>query len=209
MAINDTLELMVRGTVNDTMHIHTLHFRSQGVGDAGGALAASWQTSAMTAYRACFPSGQSPVQLIRAKVICGALPLPAPVEVVPAGPSQLGTTTETGDLMPAFMASVTAVKGTLQGRTHSGRFFLGGLLETDNARNTLTAGYLARVQAYIDALKAAYVTGTPPLFQLVVHSRKTALIPGTDCLVSSSPVSNLVVSVRPTTMRSRKVGHGP
>jgi hypothetical protein len=208
MATNDTFEFACRGVVNGTQHIHTLHFRQVDPVLDGGNLITHWQTNCQTAYRGLFHNSQTPVLNLKAAKVCGATPLPAPVEVGVTGATTFGTRTTTGDNLPAFVACQVALKGTLAGKSRQGRFFLGGLWEADNVGNDLTAAYLLLVQAYIDVLKAQYVTGTPTAWQLVVHSRKLAAVPGTACQDSSDRVANIIANTRPTTMRSRKYGHG-
>lgn len=223
MATNDVWQLSVRGTVHGEMHMHTLHFLQQLPTAVGNDLITLWSGAPATAYRALFPLGQTPVQLIRAAKVCGAVPLPAPTEVVPAGGSQGGSRpTSSSEPLPTFVASLVTVKGTLAGRRYSGRYFLGGLLEIDTNGNSLGGAYVALSQAYVDALKAAFVTPALPDFRLFVFSRLLANgdpnhtkggqpdpIAARQCQDAGAPVSNLIVSLLPTTMRSRKMGHGP
>lgn len=208
MALNETYILVVRGTVLGTMHIHTLHFRegASALGEAG--LLTAWQAAPMTAYRGCFYANSFPTQSLKVQKICGTVPLPAAVEVIPTTPNQAGSRTTAGDGMPSYVAACVSEKTALAGRTRQGRFFLGGLFELDNAYNGLAAGYITVVQAYIDALKAAFVTPAGPDFRLVVHSRTLASNPALQCQESSTPVTNLVLNTAPTTMRSRKLGRG-
>lgn len=208
MAVNSTYSLYVQGFVGYVQHIHTLHFRSNTLDGTAQDLITDWRANAEAAYRACFHNSQQPVQLIRAAEICGTVPLPAPVENAVTGAAANGTRTTTGDGHPSFIACHVAEKGALAGKSRQGRFFLGGLFESDTTYNDLNAPYLAAVQGYIDALMANYVTPAIADWHLVVHSRKLADVPGTACNVSSSRVANLIASVKVTTMRSRKEGHG-
>lgn len=206
--LNETYLLVVRGNMFGAMHIHTLHFRegASALGEAG--LLTAWQGAPMTAYRGCFHNSSTPTLSLKVQKVCGTAPLPAAVEVIPTTPNQLGTRTTVGDGMPTYVACVVSEKTALAGRTRQGRFFLGGLFEADNSYNTLAPAYITIVQAYVDALKAAFVTPAGPDFRLVVHSRELASQPGTQCQDSSTPVTNLVINTSPTTMRSRKAGHG-
>lgn len=208
MAINDTLELTVQGTVASTQHIHSLHFRSIGV-LAADVLITEWMASCATTYRALFVTNDSPCQLLRAEVVCGAEPLPAAVEFVPAAGTQLGTrTASAGERSPAFVAALVTERTALAGRSRMGRFFIGGLTDGSFDLNDLAASYLTLVNAYIAALLAQFVTPSTPSFRQVVHSRKLAAVPGTQCQDSSAAVTAMIPSTRPTTMRSRKLGHG-
>lgn len=210
MAQNDTLMLSVRGTVGGQQHIHTLHFRAGTTTAAPETdLITAWMGAPFAAYRALFRTTFNPALLIRASQVCGSLPLRSPAEVAPATAAQVGTRGLAGDDMPSFLAALVSIKTTLAGRTRIGRFFIGGLNELDCSGNALQTGLITVLQAYVDALKAAFVTPGAPEFRLVVHSRKLASQePPLDCLVSSAPVTNLIVSTAPTTMRSRKMGHG-
>lgn len=209
MAVNDTWELIVRGTSAGTMHIHTLHFREVSLAAGGGqALIDDWEAQCLATYRGLFQIGQHPVNLLRATKVCGAVPLPTATEKAytfalgqgtrPSGSSQVS---------PSFLACVVAEKGIFAGRRRSGRFFLGGSFESDVDTNDYTAGYIAIVQGYLNVLTTRYITASASSFQLVTHSRVEAAT-GADCLVSSTPVQSLIVNSRATTMRSRKVGHG-
>lgn len=223
MATNEIWQLSVIGTVSSQQHIHTLHFKEVPGTLLGTDLITNWTTSAMTQYRACFAIGQNPVQLIRAQKVCGNVPLPAADEVVPAVGSQTGTRpTSSSEALPSFVASLVSLKGMYAGRRYQGRFFLGGMLEIDTNENNMGAPYTALVQAYCDALRAAYVTPGVPAWRLFNFSRLLAygdpnhtkaglpdpIAPVGACQLAGSDVTNLIVSNRPTTMRSRKLGHG-
>jgi hypothetical protein len=223
MAINDTVQLSVIGTVNGTQHVHTLHGRAMNTDDPAAAFIAAWQTGCQTQYRAMFRLLEVPIQQIKAQVVCGSLPLPAGAEVNVLAASGTGTTDFAGTPEPAYMAALVNVKTALAGRRRSGRFFIGGLGKNDTAGNLLVGGFMTRIQVYVDALKAAFVTPALPPIKLVVHSRWLATphpaytdengiehpahVPG-ECHESSALVTNLFVSNRATTMRSRKLGSG-
>lgn len=209
MAVNDTYMLSVRGTCGGTMHVHTLHFRETATVTGEAGLLTSWQGAPMTAYRAIFPTSQLPVQLIKAQKICGSVPLPASVEVIPAGGSQAGTRSVAGDIMPSFMAACVTEKTALAGKRYQGRFFLGGMAEADCVGNSLQASLTTVINAYNAALMTAYGGGGGIDFRLVVHSKANASQVGMNCQGSSELVTSLVTIPFPTTMRSRKSGHGP
>lgn len=208
MATNSTYLLVVQGISHGVQHIHTLHFRQIDPLLDADDLIDHWLANASATYRAMFDNDDFPVQLIKASEICGSTPLPAPVERSVLGAASFGTTAKPGEGMPSFVACNVKEKGTLAGKTRQGRFFIGGLYEGDCSYNALTPAYLALVQAYCTALTDEYITGTPSSWQLVVHSRLLASVPGTDCQLSSNRVASLVVNPAPTTMRSRKLGHG-
>jgi len=222
MAVNDIWQLSVIGTVSSQQHIHTLHFREAVPPLLGTDLISSWLAAAGTQYRACFAIGQNPVQLIRAQKVCGSVPLPAPSENVPAVGSQAGTRpTSSSEALPSFIASLVSEKSAYAGRRYQGRFFLGGLLEIDTNENNMGAPYLALVQAYCDALRTGYITPGAPAWRMFAFSRLLAHgdpnhtkgglpdpITPVSCELAGADVINLIVSNRPTTMRSRKLGHG-
>jgi len=210
MAVNDTWELIVRGTNAGSMHIHTLHFREIALAAGGGAdLVADWEGNARTQYLACFQIGQQPINLLRASKVCGSVPLPTATEVPYTFALGQGTRpSSSSQLAPSLIACSVAEKGIYAGRTRSGRFFMGGAFEVDLDTNTFSATYVAVVQAYVNALTTRYVTASASNFQLVTHSRKLA-DQGLQCQESSTPVQTLVVNPNVTTMRSRKIGSGP
>lgn len=206
VAINDTVMLSVIGNVTGQDHVHTLHFRSLAVQTMAG-LITEWQTGCRTAYRGMFRLDAACAQILRAQHVCGGLPLDATIDVAQTGTDLAGTRSTASEEMPSYVASLVAEKGVSAGRRHQGRFFIGGMVETDNAANVLTAGYIAIVQAYATALTASFITQVAPNWRLVVHSR-TQAEEGGDCQTSSTLVQQLLVRGRPTTMRSRKYGHG-
>lgn len=216
MGINDIVMLQVKGTVVGTQHIHTLHFRQEVPDLFVTDLISVWRAGCQASYRALFTSVESPMQLVRVDTVCSADELPAPAEDVPIPADQLGTRTVVGEAMPSYVAALTTVKSALAGRSRQGRYFIGGMREDDNAGNLLVAGHITRLQNYADALKAIFITPALPNWRLVIFSRTlrdgkpTADPPvaGVSCALATAPALNLVVSNRPTTMRSRKFGSG-
>jgi hypothetical protein len=223
MAINDTLMLSVTGQVNGTQHVHTLHFRQMAAGDAATALVQDWKTNLITTYRAAFRLLELPVLTVKAVYVCGSVPLPAGYEEAQAAGSQAGTTDFAGTPEPSYMAALIRVKTAVSGRRYQGRFFIGGLGKNDTAGNAITSNLINRVQPYLTALAARYIASGFPDLRLVVHSRYLAqphdsyvdrngntvpaYTPG-ECQTISTPATQLILSTAPTTMRSRKLGHG-
>jgi hypothetical protein len=209
MATNDTLLLQVMGNQVGNQHIHTLAFRQVVPDGTPSQLITAWRTAAETQYRAIFHTTTTPVEKIKCGYICGTLPLGAPEELELIGTARNGTRSTAGDQSPSFLASYTKLRTALAGRSRQGKFFIGGLLETDVAYNDIQASYLTLIAAYNAALVAAFVTpGIGANWRLVVHSRKLAAVPGTQCQTSSAPVTTITTTVGVTTMRSRKTGHG-
>ena len=229
MAPNDVWMLSVKGTVSDTTHIHTLHFLQLADSVGGAELIQAWLTAADTAYRNMFSIYYKPCEEIEARMAAGVDPAyPAPSAYSGTTAQQTGLRNTAGDHSPAFLACLVTEQGTLAGRRYSGRFFIGGLSETDVTLNSLVPAYIAVVQAYCDALKTAFVTPAAPDWRLFCYSGLLGQgdpnhttrnpVPGGARLatpvakvapqLAGSPVANLIVSGRPTTMRSRKYGHG-
>jgi hypothetical protein len=204
--INDTVMLSVIGSVGGEDHYHTLHFRSLGVQSMQG-LIDEWQAGCLAAYRGLFRVDDGPCSLLRAQHICGGLPLDATIEEFQTGTALAGTRGAVGDRMPSYVASLVAEKGISAGRRRQGRFFIGGMMEIDCVGNDLQTSILTPLQTYCDALRNSFMVQVSPLWRLVVHSR-TEADEGGDCQGSSTLVGQLLVRTRPTTMRSRKYGHG-
>lgn len=222
VAINETVMLSVIGTVATQQHVHTLHFRANGVGSMT-ALLTDWQSTSMTAYRGMFRLTDNPCQILRATHVCGSLPLNATIDVIPTTANQAGTRATTTANEASLLAALVSVKGESSGRRRQGRFFIGGLMGGDIVGNDLNAAHVGRVQAYCTAITTAYISATSPSWRLVVHSRYLsephpaytdskgnaipAYTPG-NCQDISTPVAALIVRPSVTTMRSRKPGHG-
>jgi hypothetical protein len=206
VGIGDTAMLAIVGTVDGQDHIHTLHFRSTAV-QLLSTLGASWQGTPLTAYRALFRSDDQCAGVIRSIHVCGSIPLNNSDDLIPGGVNQFGTRVTSTARMPSFVAALVAEKGVSSGRQNQGRFFIGGIQETDVLGNSMETSYMSLLQTYVNALDAAYVSAVSPAWRLVVHSRKRAL-PGVDCVDSSTLVAQLLPRTAVTTMRSRKVGHG-
>jgi len=208
-AVNDTYELRVIGHILSQQHIHTLHFRQSAAGVGAAELITQYSGAPLTAYRACFSIDDPCVEMLHAQMVCGSVPLEAAVEVNRSPFSaQAGSRVSNVDRSPTFMAGLVSIKTAFSGRSRRGRFFLGGLRDSDFLQNSMDAAWIALAQAYANALKAAFVTAVGANFYQVIHSRTLAAVPGTDCQSSSTLVTDYVVSTVPTTMRSRKLGHG-
>jgi hypothetical protein len=213
MAVNDTIELAVQGVVGGQQHVHTLHFRYQEVSGTESGLIAAWKAACLASYRAMFSTLDTPATLIRAAQVCGTLPLRAPSEDA-SGPAA-GTRAITADPLPTWVAQVVSERTALAGRSHRGRFFMGGLYEVDSSGtdgNTVPVGNQRAIliQTYLDALLGAFqlTSGTNTTYKLVVHSRTLAAIIGTQCQNSSTPVTGLIRRDLLGSMRSRKPGSG-
>lgn len=92
------------------------------------------------------------------------------------------------------------------GRSYRGRFFFPLSAESDISIDALTAAPQAAIQAYVTTLANAYVGAgaTDPHWAMVVHSKKLASVPGTQCQVSSTLVTSLSLQTAITTQRSRR-----
>lgn len=217
MAINDTTELAVVGKVGGQDHVHTLHFRYAEVGSTEQNLIDRWQAGCMPSYKALFRTYDNPVNEIRARQVCGAVPLRAPVieaEALPAGTR--AAPSSGAEAAPSWLAMMVRERGSLAGRSRQGRFYVGGLVEYDFIGNDLATGgapdpLYVLMLAYVNALTAIFITagGNPEGHQLVVHSRTLAdLIPPLQCQESSTVVSGLQRTIPVSSQRSRRPGSG-
>jgi hypothetical protein len=208
MALNDTYFFTVQGTLAGRNYVHTLHFReilAPPVINPAQSLIDRWQTTCQSAWIAAHPTAYQIVRLTAQKV-CGTLPLPSRVEegVGVSGNRAVGTT---GELLPPWLAVAVNESTGLAGRSRHGRFFMSGGGESDVSGETLVSGvaqWLNYITGYVNALTAGFVTGPPADWQLVVHSRKLADVPGTQCNQSSEPVTALGIVSRLTSQRSRR-----
>lgn len=209
MAINDTHFFTVQGLLQGQIYVHTLHFR-EGVASLGTNpdqnLIDRWQTSSQTAWLNLHGPNYTLTRLTSQR-ICGSPPLPSRTEesVNTAG---VRTVTGLGDPLAPWLCVAVNESSGLAGRSRHGRFFISGGYENDVNADSVssTAGtWGGLVNSYVTTLMNTYVTGTPPLdWVLVVHSRKLALVPGSQCTDSSTPVTALAQTGRLTTQRSRR-----
>jgi len=208
VAINSTWMLAVKGVVSETTHIHTLHFLAKSDAATAANLIDSWRNGPSVQYRALFGADDLCVGMVSSTNVCGSLPLLAGADQTVTGLNSVGSRPAGGVKEPAFMACCVTERTANQGKSYRGRFFIGGLFDSDVDRNTLVGGYITTVQAYADALLALYgPAGTNPHWNLFVHSRTLAAAGG-QCQDFGGLVTSLSVNGRPTTMRSRKYGHG-
>jgi len=208
MAVNDTFFFSAQGTLQGQIYIHTLNFREL-VGPVGANpaqhLIDKWQSTCQTPWLGAHGAGYT-LTRVTAQKICGTPPLPARVE---EGVGAVGTRTSSflvEPLAPWLAVCINESTG-LAGKSRHGRFFMSGGGESDISGETLSpAGsqWLSTIQAYCTALKTQFIDGPPTDWQLVVHSRKLAAQPGTQCQVSSEPVVSLGINARLTTQRSRR-----
>jgi hypothetical protein len=210
MALNDTSILAVQGTWVGQRHIHTLAFRSQVIGDAEQALIDEWQSACRTAYRAIFPGGHNPVELLTARQVCGALPLRAAVEEVEPPATGSGTRSVVEAVLAPWLTGLISVRTASAGKSRRGRNFIGGLAESDILGSTISGPWITAVTAYYTALMNTFgPSGTSTTWRWVIHSHKLALEPGAPpCQNTSTPVTGFIVRPTMTTMKSRKVGSG-
>lgn len=209
MAINDTYFFTAQGTLGGRSYIHTLHFREL-VGPISGNPAAdlinTWQAACQSAWLGAHPVTYQLVRLT-AQRICGSPPLPARVEEGVGLPG-LRVAGGTGALLPPWLAVAVNEATGLAGKSRHGRFFLSGGGESDIDGETLVVGaslWINLIQTYVSALSTRFVQQAVPLnWDLVVHSKKLAEVPGTQCNQSSEPVTSLGIVARLTSQRSRR-----
>lgn len=209
MAINDTAQLSVIGSVLGQEHVHTLHFRHTGPGGDESVLIDEWQASARTAYRALFSTVDQPAIRYVGRQVCGTIPLRAPDEETEVPATAFGTRTTATDPLSPFMAAVFSVRTASSGRSRRGRFYVGGIYEGDQSGGNLTSAYQTLMGAYVTALLGAFgPSGTSGQFRMVVHSRLLAAVPGQLCENSSTLVTGILARPVLGTMKSRRPGSG-
>lgn len=210
MAINDTEELTVAGSLLGQQVVNTYHFRVKnpdlpGPPSIEQALIDAWQAGCYANYRGIFLSNYT-IDYISARQVCGTLPLRARVDESVAA---TGTRAASGDLAPTWLAALVRERSAFAGRSYQGRnFYLVGA-EIDFVANVLQANILTPINTYNASLLTVFgPSGTNGDFQLVIHSHKLASVPGTQCQNSSTPVLSLSTSTYLTTMRSRRSRSG-
>jgi hypothetical protein len=209
MAVNDTVQLSVVGSLGGTQHIHTLHFRFQELTSSDQGLIDAWRNTCRLDYRNLFLNSQAAVLRLVARQVCGTVPLRAPVETTEAAPNVLGTRAEASELLPPWLASTITWRTALAGKSYRGRSFLGGMAEVDQNQGAVVAGHIARVQAYINMMLASFGTnGTQTGYKFVVHSHKLASGPSVPCQNSSTLVISGTPGTQVASMRSRRAGSG-
>lgn len=204
VSTNDTAELALVGTRGGQTVICTHHFRMTEVGTGRTLqdLIDKWQAAAQAAWLAILTSDYT-LQKVRARHVCGSVPLDATVEeTVNAAGSRGAATAAT----PPWFALVIRERTASAGRERRGRFYVPVCDEADFAGDTIQAGILANYTAYAAALTGAFLPGGSQIgtWQMVVHSRKLAAVPGTQCQASSTVVTSLPVQAVLTTQRSRR-----
>lgn len=207
MALNDTYFFTCQGLLGGRAYHHTLHFRQGAapiVGNESQHLINEWQATCQVPWLAAHTGAYTLVRLTAQK-ICGSLPLPSRVE---EGVGVTGTRTATGDALAPWLSVCVNEATGLAGKSRHGRFFFSGGHESDVTGEALATGagtWLTAMTAYVTALTTNFIAPLDPWdWELVVHSRKLADIPGTQCNVSSEPVTILGLVARLTSQRSRR-----
>lgn len=205
VATNDTVELALVGTKAGQTILVTHHFRitQNPVSSAGlQDLIDTWQAACQSAWLALNTTTYT-FQSIRARHVCGSVPLEATAEETV---NSAGTFIGSGDLLPPWFALIARERTASAGRSRRGRFFLPLSQEGDVLGDGLASGAETKFQAYLTALGGAFLAGgsAESKYRLVVHSRKLASVPGTQCQNSSTLVTQLVLRPVLTTQRSRR-----
>lgn len=204
VATNDTAELALVGSKLGQTVIVTHHFRMTEVGTGRTLqdLIDKWQAAAQTQWLAAL-RGDYTLDKIRARHVCGSLPLDATTEeaVGSAGTAAVG-----GDQVAPWISALVRARTALAGRERRGRFFIPLSDEADFSKDDLQSSAITRLQAYVTALQGAFLPGGTQVgfWQMAVHSRKLASIPGTQCQNSSTVVTSLALQTKLTTQRSRR-----
>jgi hypothetical protein len=219
VAANGVYKLAVIGTVLGQQHVHTIHFRSTASGNSVGFSEAAWQQDLIdtwqagcrTTYRLLFNSSDRPCELYQVRKVCGSQPLPGGVDEGEQAPNIVGSSVlKTGEASAPWLAAVVTTRTDFAGRRYRGRFFLGGLWESDFSGDSLASQAVTAITAYANALKTTYVdpleTGVNAKF--FVFSRLLSQMEGVACQNAGADIKSFSVQPKLATMKSRKVGSG-
>lgn len=213
VSANGTALLAIQGNVAGQNHVHTLAFRNgNSLNQSLQSLIDAWQAGCRTQYRALFRTDDTPIQIIRAYHVCGSLPLDATTEEADvAGGTKDPIAEALGEKVAPWLAQVFSVRTASAGRSRRGRFFIGGLSEGNVSGGSVVGDRVGGGGGgYRDALITTFgaAGNNAPGWRLVVHSRKLAAVPGTQCQDSSTPVTAILVRTELARMTSRKAGSG-
>lgn len=204
VATNETAELAIVGERMGQVIIVTHHFRNIAVGVEKSLqnLIDAWQATSQATWLAALTTDYT-LTKVRARHICGGLPLDATVEETV---NSAGTRADASERLAPWFAVVVRERTASAGRSYRGRFYFPLCAENDFAGATITAAHQITMQAYVTTLTNGYigVGATNPDWALVVHSKKLASVPGTQCNVSSTLVDTLSLQTTLTTQRSRR-----
>ena len=207
MSANETYQLSVVGSCQGQDVVHTLHFREVAYVPPPSfeqRIIDQWQANCRASYVNIFTTAFA-LSKLRCQKVCGTLPLPVAVEET----DTLGGQRVISRLSPPWMAARVKENGVSAGRSRQGRFFLWVPEDDDAVGVNLTAAFVALQQTYINTLGRWLAGGADAgEARLVVHSRKLAAVPGTQCQDSSTLVGSYTSGAYLTTMRSRRSRSG-
>lgn len=204
VATNETAQLELVGLRQSQIVIVTHHFRNTQVATPHTLqeLIDEWQTTCQTPFLGALRGDYTLTKLV-ARHVCGSLPLDATQEEAVGSP---GTLAGGSAPTPPWFALVVRTRTAAAGRSRRGRFFFPICDEADFTLDTVTGSTVAKVQDYATALHNLFIAGgsVSAAWRLVVHSKKLASVPGTQCQDSSTIVTSLAVQNVLTTQRSRR-----
>lgn len=204
VATNETAELALVGTREGQTVIVTHHFRMIAIAADKPLqeLIDGWQAGCQAAWLA-IPNNSYTLTKIRARHVCGSLPLDATVEELVGS---TGTNGDTTLLTPPWFAGIIRERTASAGRSYRGRIYIPVTSEAQFDKDTLSATLITNMQTYATAMQNTFVGAgaTNADWALVVHSKKLASVPGTQCQQSSTLVTSLAVQSVLTTQRSRR-----
>ncbi|RPJ19620.1 MAG: hypothetical protein EHM35_20435 [Planctomycetaceae bacterium] len=204
MATNDTVQLAIKGLVQNNLVVVTHHYRlTDQVMDEDDVIG-WWRATCQAPYLAILSSTYQLTGLT-CRQVCGSLPLRQPAEysyptAYPVG--GVGTAA-----LPNQTALIFSLKTGFAGRRFRGRFYLGGLaygsLQSTGLWQSAT---ITASNTYGTAARNlnAGVQAVP----MVVHSPTNAAVPGTQCQDCSTLVTSIIVRDIPGTQRRRRIGVG-
>lgn len=118
-----------------------------------------------------------------------------------------------GDSEPSFVSAVSSIRTALGGKSHRGRFYLGGIPEAGMVGSIISSDgpTWPAILAFVACLASKFIVGDPPgtnQWTIGVYSRK---IGGSAFPYGASgftPATQITPVQFAATTRSRKIGHG-
>lgn len=205
MAINDTLQLAISGTLQGQLVVCTHHYRAETADNDESELLTNWRAECQASWLNLVHLTYTLTKIV-ARQVCGSTPLRTPVEYSYSSPQPVGTVAG-ADAAPNQCAGVVSLKTPLAGKSYRGRFYLPAVPPSYSAHGQVFAAYVTAANAYM--ANAIQLGGGVPNgnFRLVVHS-PTRAQPGVQCQDCSTPVNAYILRDPLGTQRRRRVGVG-
>lgn len=200
MAAQEILQLRIIGTVVGETFNNVLHFR-QRVADTGTAaeLAANFNTNLSNAW---VNATGDEMSITRYEARALTPEIQDPETAVPGD----GVGNLTGDSLPSFCAAVVKISTGFSSRRKRGRFFIAGLVESQQDGGVLIASAITQMQAIVTALEGQYGPSGTSDWEMGVYSRASIADGTADMYTAFTPMTSLSVSSIISTQRRRRLG---